>query len=337
MRRRVPINLSLSLVVFGVACMICNSIYAQDVIHKGYSSSTDKSIECIRRLYSKNIIAAIRDFGFVNCPVSKNDLQTILETNGIRIFETDQWAYLITASNFSPKLNYWARLKWTSIRVEVNPVVRSGHISDAELKQWTEKILQDCRLIPISPPVDPELKGQVVLTINLKYYRVPLVKDGPDTVLTFIDQLSDGFYGRLVYSEVKNDQLRIRGDSPLFDSYGLPVFSDVNADGWKEILFESSTGGNQQYPRLVIFDHDGNEITRQSKCETFGETFDEHGDGTCPIGGALIDFFPDPPQEGVATQILVKDWEGDHLDHVFRLKDGVYVPDEKPRPRHSKK
>jgi hypothetical protein len=42
-------------------------------------------------------------------------------------------------------------------------------------------------------------------------------------------------------------------------------FADINADGWKEILIDSSNYGNHEYPMLVIFDHDGHEITRQKK------------------------------------------------------------------------
>ena len=109
-------------------------------------------------------------------------------------------------------------------------------------------------------------------------------------------------------------------DSPLFNASGSIGLEDVTGDGRPEIIADAMTPGNQIYPILVIFDQDGHELTRQSRCDTFNEAFDSV-DGVCAIKGTNIALGTN--ESGTKT-ISVEGWNGE--DHVFRLRGGKYVP-----------
>jgi hypothetical protein len=130
----------------------------------------------------------------------------------------------------------------------------------------------------------------------------------------------------LVYGELRGRDYTILWDSPLLNVlHGDIYFEDVNGDGSKEIVVESSTYGNHEYPILVIFDKNGREITRQKKCDTSDSAdgnFHED-DGVCAIFGADVSFSGN--EEG-PKQIFVRGWYGDRKDHAFRLLNGLYEP-----------
>jgi hypothetical protein len=121
---------------------------------------------------------------------------------------------------------------------------------------------------------------------------------------------------------MRDGKYELLWDSPLFNVSGGISFGDVDGDGWQDIIIESWRGGNQVYPGLVIFDRAGRELTRQEKCETSNEGFNEV-DGVCAIQGADISL---GTNEHAPKEIRVTDWDGDGKDHLFRLKDGRYVP-----------
>lgn len=103
---------------------------------------------------------------------------------------------------------------------------------------------------------------------------------------------------------------------------GQIYYKDVNGDGWQEVVIQSQDCGNQCSDAIVIFDRNGRELTRQPVFDRFAEHFDEK-DGVSAIKGREIDL--EQRADGT-NEIVVHEWSRDNHNHVFRLKNGVFVP-----------
>jgi tetratricopeptide repeat protein len=269
------------------------------------------------------------------------------QPEGIRIFETEQWVYIIPAMEFSQS-PYRERQRWKRIKIE--PKIESvDDISEAEARALLPEILKSARTIPLVPsqalsPADltahgmpqraPGADDEVEVGPYFRFYKAKLQPNAPDSVVALMEDWPSGTAGRIIYGEIRDGKYHVLWDSPLLNGHGQLNLADVNDDGWEELLWRSDTCGVRNcFPEeLVIFDKEGREITRQQRCNIqpiypFNET-----DGVCAISGEEVTV-------GDATllaqgkhgpaEIAVKQWDLDGKDRVFKLINGTYIPFER--------
>jgi len=292
----------------------------------------------------------------LQCPSTRDGIARLLNSDAakllllvnpeqpqdIRIFETAQWVYIIPAVEFipSPFQQRWKRIK-------IEPKIASvDNISQAEAQGLLPEILKFARTVPLAPsqalsPADlaangmpqrtPGADDEVEVGPYFRFYKAKLQPNAPDSVVALMEDWPSGTAGRIIYGEMRDGKYQVLWDSPLLNGHGDLNLADVNGDGRDELLWSSETCGVRNcFPvELVIFDREGREITRQTKCVIgpvypFNET-----DGVCPISGEKVTVVDAPllaqGKHGPA-EIAVKSWEVDGKDRVFKLINGTYIP-----------
>jgi Tetratricopeptide repeat len=320
------------------------------------SADRDATMRCITSVYGKPVLwdRIGTNLLIQPCPATRAELADGLTKRGIRIFDAQDFMYVIPEKLFQffdqPQELYpggpvqaWPTLKWSSITVHLN-VQKWSKDEDlpAKASEIANQILQQARMIPLAVSGGPgegfPNKGAVDADVNIAIWQGSLGPAGEQSVVACINGRGRTEFStaRLVYGELRDGKYVMLWDSPLFNIlHGNIYFGDINADGWKEFLIESSNYGNHEYPMLVIFDHEGHEITRQKRCDTAiaADANFIAEDGTCAIFGEDVDFsndvnFPADPEEAakLPQDIYVTSWDGDGRNHVFKLVDGIYVP-----------
>lgn len=231
----------------------------------------------------------------------------------------------------------WQTQRWTAITVHLHMQKWRTEALPVHASEIAKQILDQARMIPLAISQGPA-EGTVDADVNIAIWQGNLGPGDQESVIACINGQgrTDFSTARLVYGELRDGQYVILWDSPLFNIlHGNIYFKDVNGDGWKEIVIDSTNYGNQEYPMEVIFDHNGREITREQECQT---TIAADGnltaeDGTCPIFGRDVEFSstvnppPDPEEaKNQPEEIYVTGWYEDGKNHVFKLSHGVYVP-----------
>lgn len=301
--------------------------------HYGYTAA-DKFTECVKRIFGKNVLYSPvmaksgPELADTPCPSDPIGLRNLLNQKGISVFETAEWVFLVSSIlvNVKPGDPYYGvRIKWKALRVAINihaaklPDEDAPGISEAEVKAAGEAALKQARMCPVVQP-DATSGDEGIIKLDVAVRKVELEPNAPQDVISVITQ-ADSFGGnaRMVYEKMLDGQYRVLWDSPLFQS-GDVALMDVDGDGWKEILIsfeERAVKGS--YSTLVIFDHEGHELTRQRACDPGGISGE-----VCPIGAANISFGENesgPRQVNAGTEVYV-------------LADGVYVAaDQKQRER----
>src|SRR5208283_705 len=275
------------------------------------------------------------------------------QTEGIRIFETTQWVYIIPAANFSAaphvEMQRWKRIKF-------EPKIESvDNISEPDARALLPEILKSARTIPLRPsqalsPAQltalgkpqraPGADDEVEVGPYFRFYKAKLQPNAPDSVIALMEDWPAGVAGRIIYGEMRDGKYQMLWDSPLVNGHGQLELADVNGDGWDELLWHSETCGarNCSPVELVIFDKEGHEITRQEKCSVqpiypFDET-----DGVCSIVGEEVtvgDAAMLPQGKHGPVEITVESWVADGKDRVFKLVNGSYVPFERDAGQES--
>jgi len=315
-----------SVFVFLLALLSCGmfvgnfSAAGQEVKHLE-PTNLDISLQCIDRLLGKLALASESVdlmWKIDPCPNSRAGLQEILNRDGLRLFDAGQFLFVIPAKFFPPPPPgsdaHWPQVKWSHIAITVKVKPAEG-MSQELASQIGDQLLKRARLIPLDADFNKE--GTVLLQLNIHLYDLRLSSTSPTrSIIAWVNQLPDGGSGRFVYGEMQDEKYVMLWDSPLFLDVGNPDFEDVNGDGTTEIVMPSHLCGNGCEDRLVIFDKDGRELTRQQNC---GAT--EYG-WVCDIQGSDISL--ENTADG-KEEIQVSGGE-DGKDHVFRLVHGVYVP-----------
>ena len=293
------------------------------------------------------------------CPSTRDGIAKLLDSDvakllllvnpeqpqGIRIFETAKWIYIIPAVEFiaSPYQQRWKRIK-------IEPKVESlDNISEAEARNLLPEILKSARTVPFAPsqalsPAEltannmpqraPGADDEVEVGPYFRFYKAKLQPKAPDSVVALMEDWPSGSAGRIIYGEMRDGKYQMLWDSPLLNGHGQLSLADVNVDGWEQLLWRSDRCGAQNCSpeELVIFDREGRELTRQPKCDIdpiypFNET-----DGVCAIVGEEItvgDAILLPQGKHGPAEIAVKSWEVDGKDRVFKFIDGTYIPFER--------
>jgi hypothetical protein len=294
------------------------------------------------------------------CPSTRQEIAKLLDSDvaklffvpdgaqaeGIRIFETAQWVYIIPGMEFSA-WPYREQQRWK--RIKFDPKVESvENISEAEARALLPEILKSARTVPLAPvqtlsPADLTMNGrpqrapgaddEVEVGPYFRFYKAKLQPNGPDSVVVLMEDWPAGAAGRIIYGEMRDGKYQVLWDSPLLNAHGQLQLADVNGDGWDELLWHSETCGvrNCSPDELVIFDKEGHETTRQEKCSVPpGSPFDQT-DGVCAIVGEEINVGDAVIPQGKhgPVEIVVLGWVPDGKDRVFKLVNGAYVPVEK--------
>lgn len=99
-------------------------------VHHGYTK-VDRLLECVHRILDKTAVRAlgVRSLNMDSYPTTREELFSILEKNDLRLFETEEWAYLIMSDHFKPGILPGGRVpSWKRIRIvsRINPLKRGG-------------------------------------------------------------------------------------------------------------------------------------------------------------------------------------------------------------------
>lgn len=303
------------------------------------SSKLDGVLSCVHDAYRKPAIwdASVRfwaDLAVPQCPGSESAVRELFAAHGVSILDAGDFVFVVASKLFQPPAGGTepphAFLRWRTIKIHLNlQSLTEGDALPDEAPEIGKAILDRARMIPFAVAMANNAgfptPGAVDTNLNIAMWVGQLGPDKDKSVVAVINGRSIFSTARLVYGEMRGGRYVMLWDSPLFSVlHGNIYFQDVNGDGNKEIVIESTTYGNQQYPIMVIFDRNGREITRQTKCDTKtsadGNINEE--DGTCVIFGEEITLSDNG--EG-PKDIYVRNWD-DGQNHVFKLSNGVYVP-----------
>jgi hypothetical protein len=210
------------------------------------------------------------------CPSTRDGIAKLLDTDvakllfvpdreqpeGIRIFETVQWVYIIPTMEFS-KSPYREQQRWKRIKIEPKIELVDG-ISDAEARNLLPEILKFARTVPLAPsqalsPAEltannmpqraPGADDEVEVGPYFRFYKVKLQPKAPDSVVVLMEDWPSGSAGRIIYGEIRDGKYQMLWDSPLLNGHGELDLADVNGDGWDELLWRSDTCGAQNCAR----------------------------------------------------------------------------------------
>ncbi len=299
------------------------------------------------------------------CPSTRDEIAKLLDSDvakllfvpdqeqpeGIRIFETAQWVYIIPAMEFNAS-PYRERQRWKRIKFE--PKIESvDDISEAEARALLPEILKFARTVPLAtsqalspaeltangmPQRAPGADDEVEVGPYFRFYKAKLQPKAPDSVVALMEDWPSGVAGRIIFGEMRDGKYQMLWDSPLVNGHGQLELADVNGDGWNELLWRSETCGARSCSpeELVIFDKEGHEITRQEKCSVQPIYPFDQTDGVCAIVGEEItvrDAALLPQGKPGPAEIAVESWVADGKDRVFKLVNGAYIPFEQNADR----
>lgn len=326
---------------------------APQIRHFG-STNRDATMACIQRLYGK---PAVWDRVWTNllvqpCPATRQQLTEASSKLGIRLLDAQDFIFITPDKLFQPfggpeafypggPLQAWQTFRWGTIKIHFHlQKWREDQDLPPRASEFAKQILDRARMIPlgVSGGSQEGVAGTGIEDddLNVAIWQGSLGPGADQSVIALINGLGRTTFStaRLVYGELRDGQYVMLWDSPLFNIlHGNVYFKDVNGDGWKEIVIDSTNYGNQEYPMKVVFDHEGRETTRQRKCETTIAADANFGaeDGTCAIFGQDVEFSStvNPPEEEAKNEpekMYVTGWYEDGQNHVFELSNGVYVP-----------
>ena len=305
-------------------------------------SKLDSTISCIQSVFGKPAIwdSSVRywmDFTLSPCPDSQSALEQALAEQGVRVFDAQDFAFIADALLWRPRdpnadVHPHAVLKWNSIKIHFNlqKLYEKDELPEGA-PQIASEILKSARMIPFNMSMLNNdgfpTPGAVETSLNIAIWegRLGGEKGEAQSLVALIHAQPHSSTARLVYGEMRERRYVMLWDSPLFNILNGNIhFEDVNGDGQKEIVIDSMTYGNREYPILVVFDRSGKELTRQKMCLTdFGFTGGYGAeDGVCAIYGTDISFSEN--EEG-PKDIYVTNWD-DNQNHVFKLLNSIYVP-----------
>ncbi|MBN1568561.1 MAG: hypothetical protein JXA73_12005 [Acidobacteria bacterium] len=321
-----------------------------NVVNHGYTN-VDRLLECVSNITGKIAVRApwIRYIKIDRYPKTREELISVLKEKDLRLYETADWAYIIDEDHFKSKPTIFpgGRVpEWRCIQIvpRINPEKR-GNFTEEEQKMIAKEVFRQTRMIPLwtSDTSDDDRRyntEELRLEFDLFFSRVKLHPDAPESIMLLMQQVIEqvpdygSSIGRQIRGEMRDGKFIVLWDSCLFTAHGRNYYLDVNGDGWEEIVFEGETGGNVSYPIWTIFDKDGREISRQRKCDNSTLPFKEE-DGACPITGIDISF-SSPMEEG-PKDIRVLGWDYREDTTIFKLQNGMYVPQlPQPAPKRAK-
>ena len=288
----------------------------------------DASLECIARITGKPVLVheGVDDrYTLEPCPTSREALTARLADDTLRLFDGLDFAFLMAARYlppWSPDLSPYApRMKWSRVRITwaVRPTTV---LAPRQAHDVARTLLTQARSIPLVTTEEAAADGSVEIALNVSFVAAGSPSANEMPVVAIIDRLPLARASRLVYGTLSDGSFRPIWDSPLFRATNAIALLDVTGDGLPEIVIESSTGGNQSSPILVIVDIDGREMTRQRDCDAAMHDGFTERDGVCAIRGVDVELSDD--EEGPRS-IEVRGWS-DGSDRTFRLENGRFVP-----------
>lgn len=234
-------------------------------------------------------------FSKIQCLPDQKKAETLssVRANGFQILSSDRWTFLAPNSLFTGQ-SLPFKVSWKTLSVDDKIIGEPDslqQLSSEQLDSLKSTLLGDARLIPVAGDLDAPPD---VAAIHLRYSL--FVHANPNKSLSLVLLLHEGddlrtlgTYGRVIYGELANGQIKLLWDSPLLFASDLQ-FQDINGDGFDEIVLEGTIGWGAHGPGtqiITIFDHLGTELTRQQDCRWMNNTADFNaGPGrVCPIGG----------------------------------------------------
>jgi hypothetical protein len=202
----------------------------------------------------------------------------------------------------------------------------SRELSDKERESIGKSILRQTRLAPIPTPYQAGNDGKTAeLQYTLFLDAHHLSPHAPESVIA-VSGLENG-WARLIYGEIEKGTYHLLWESPLFSSVRLKLgYTDIDADGKKEILIATTSGPRLENKVLSIFDKSGQELTRQpDDCEL--AYLLQPNEATCPIVAASIELIDG--RNGRKNILAKGSTDLGTADVTYQLQKGGYVPEVK--------
>jgi hypothetical protein len=254
------------------------------VRHLGYSKS-DQIVDCARRALGKLVVGStyLYEIAWPDCAQDRSEFLSQARARGVFIFEDGDWVYLAVKGDFGLKTADEYSLFSEQHRIKIVPKVSASEdLSKEEVQDITKKIFQGARIGPLGlSPADVGHK-EIVLNFDFLIRVAELAENSPSAIVAQIVDRSSYRAQRLVYGEERKGAYEVLWDSPLVNNSAGVDFEDVDGDGIKEIVMRGELHDAKKFnPRIVIFNKDGKELTRQADCD--GSDYFVAEDGTCPI------------------------------------------------------
>jgi hypothetical protein len=254
------------------------------VRHFGYSKS-DQIVDCARRALGKLVVGStyLYEIGWPDCAQNRSEFLSQSKARGAFIFEDGDWVYLAVKRDFGLKTTDEFALFSELHRIKIVPRVSATEdLSKEEIQDITKKIFQGARIGPLG--VSPAEVGhkEIVLNFDVLIRVAELAENSPSAIVAQIVDRSSYRAQRLVYGEERKGAYEVLWDSPLMNNSAGVDFEDVDGDGIKEIVMRGELHDAKKInARIVIFNREGKELTRQADCDRTDYFVAE--DGTCPI------------------------------------------------------
>ena len=132
---------------------------------------------------------------------------------------------------------------------------------------------------------------------------------------------------RIAFGRLTNGRFECQWDSPIIGGRDLEVgYSDLDGDGWKEIIVSSEEGMKLPWRSFVAFSHTGQELTRESVCDSGATRGYSDGAAACPLMGRSFEIraVKGSRAKEIISTGSVEDDEA-RFEHTYRFVKGRYV------------
>jgi hypothetical protein len=247
-----------------------------------------------------------------------------VQQNGFHFLRGDHWSLILPDELFTG-VGWPFKVAWTGLKVEVTILPkftsRDMLLSNSQLDALENELVKKARLIPVMS-TDESLTREFA-DIKLDY-EIYAYRDAAQTtsVVALLYQEGDmDSLARIVFGRLIGDKVELVWDSPLFEinahSAELGI-EDVDGDGYEEIIVRATLDRGAHgtgWDTITVFDHRGQEMTRQPSCTWMHGDLQPGPGQICPIGGqsvqlhkthqgALIEATETPSKGGNAIYVL---------------------------------
>jgi hypothetical protein len=186
-------------------------------------------------------------------------------------------------------------------RIIVEPQVAAPTLTKDQQTRLQDVLLEQSRFIPVNLVSDVRREPDKSLTAHIPLrYQVHILPTGTSGLLSMVvllRQFNSSGRNRLAFVEWTDGQFTVKWDSGEFEAESVGIeLDDIVGDGRVEIVAMGERAVDIGAPKddvLVVFEVDGNELTRQEEC--FGKSFfaQWREEMVCPIEGSEISFRTD--------------------------------------------
>ena len=274
------------------------TLAAQKPVQHLSEGSTDQLIRCIRE--NTDLIPLVYNAflpRFSRTPCNAAETMNGIQQNGFHFLRADHWSLILPDELFTG-VGWPFKVAWTGFKVEVTVLPKftsSGPLlSNRQLDALENELVKKTRLIPVLSTDESLSREFADIKLN---YGVYAYKDAAETTSVVALLYQDGdmdSLARIIFGRLIGEKVELVWDSPLFEinahSAELGI-EDIDGDGYEEIIVRATVergAHGQGWDTITIFDHRGQEMTRQPSCSWMHGDLQPDPGQICPISGQLV-------------------------------------------------